>query len=192
MTIPATIRAGDTVAWRDDATTDSLGNAVTSAAWSLSFFLRSATAGATGGLTVASTSYGSGWETTISATSSATLAAGAWYWQARATNGANAITTGTGSLTILAALNYSGTPAAFDGRSQARQDLDAVQAAIRSLISGGAVKRYTIGSRQLERFSLAELIELENRLKADVTKEEAAERMANGLGDPRNLFVRFG
>jgi hypothetical protein len=192
MTIPATIRAGDTVTWRDDATTDSLGNAVTSGTWSLSYFLRSATAGATGGLTVASTSYGSGWETTISTTSSATLAAGGWYWQARATNGANAITTGTGSLTVLAALNYTGTPAAFDGRSQARQDLDAVQAAIRSLISGGAVKRYTIGSRQLERFGLAELIELENRLKAQVAKEEAAQRMANGLGDPRNLFVRFG
>ena len=190
MTIPATFRAGDTVNWRDAATADSLGNAVTSAAWSLSYFLRSATAGA--GLTVASTAYGSGWETTISATNSATLAAGAYYWQARATSGAQAITAGSGSLTVLPALNYTGAPAAFDGRSQARQDLDAVQAAIRSLISGGAVKRYTIGSRQLERFSLAELIELENNLKADVAKEEAAQRMANGLGDPRNLFVRFG
>lgn len=190
MTIPATFRAGDTVAWRDDATTDSLGNAVSSGAWSLAYYLRNATAGA--GLTVASTSYGSGWETTISATSSAALAAGSWYWAARATSGANALTIGSGRLTILAALNYSGSPAAFDGRSQARQDLDAVQSAIRALISGGAVKRYTIGSRQLERFSLAELIELESRLKAEVAKEEAAERMANGLGDPRNLFVRFG
>jgi hypothetical protein len=190
MTIPATIRAGDTVTWRDDATTDSLDNAVTSGAWSLSYFLRNATAGA--GLTVASTSYGSGWQTTISATSSATLAAGSWYWQARATSGTNALTIGTGSLTVLAALNYTGTPAAFDGRSQARQDLDAVQAAIRSIISGGATKRYQIGSRSLEKFSLAELIELENRLKAQVAKEEAAERMAIGLGDPRNLFVRFG
>jgi hypothetical protein len=192
MTIPPTFRAGDTVAWRDDATTDSLGVAVTSAAWSLSYFLRSTTAGATGGLTVASTAYGSGWQTTISSTNSATLAAGSYYWQARATSGAQAITIGSGSLTVLAALNYTGAPAAFDGRSQARKDLDAVQAAIRSLISGGAVKRYTIGTRQLERFSLAELIELENRLKADVAKEEAAQRMANGLGDPRNLFVRFG
>ena len=188
--IPATIRAGDTVTWRDDAAADGLGNAVTSGSWSQSYFLRSATAGA--GLTVASTSYGSGWETTISATSSAALAAGSWYWQARATSGANALTLGSGSLTILAALNYTGAPGAFDGRSQARQDLDAVQAAIRSMISGGAVKRYTIGSRQLEKISLAELIELENRLKAEVAKEEAAQRMANGLGDPRNLFVRFG
>jgi hypothetical protein len=190
MTIPATFRAGDTVAWRDDATTDSLGNGVGSSNWTLTTYLRSATAGA--GLTVVATAYGNGWQSTISSANSSGLTAGEWTWGARATNGAQALTIGSGSLTILAALNYTGSPTVFDGRSQARQDLDAVQAAIRSLVSGGAVKRYTIGSRQLERFSLAELIELENRLKADVAREEAAERMANGLGDPRNLFVRFG
>ena len=188
--IPPTIRAGDTVSWRDVATVDALGNAITSTTWSLTYYLRNATAG--NGLTQASTSYGSGWETTISAASTAGLAAGAWYWAARATSGANAHTIGSGQLTVLAALNYAGAPAAFDGRSQARQDLDACQATIRAMVSGGAVKRYTIGSRQLEKFSLAELIELENRLKAQVAQEEAAERVANGLGDPRNLFVRFG
>jgi hypothetical protein len=190
MTIPATFRAGDTVSWRDDATTDSLGNAVGSSSWTLTTYLRSATAGA--GLTVVATAYGTGWQSTISSTNSSGLTAGEWTWGARATNGAQALTIGSGSLTILAALNYAGAPGALDGRSQARQDLDAVQSAIRALISGGAVKRYTIGSRQLERFSLAELIELENRLKAQVAREEAAERIANGLGDPRNLFVRFG
>jgi hypothetical protein len=191
MAIPATIRAGDTVTWRDDATTDSLGNVISSAGgWSLTTFLRSSTAGA--GTSAAASSYGSGWETTISATTTAGLTAGVYYWQAKASKAADVHTIGTGSLQVLAALAYSGTPGAFDGRSQARQDLDAVQAAIRSIISGGATKRYQIGSRSLEKFSLAELIELENRLKAQVAKEEAAERMANGLGDPRNLFVRFG
>jgi len=189
MTIPATIRAGDTVSWRDDATTDSLGNAVGSSTWTLTTYLRRATAGA--GLAVVATAYGTGWESTISATTSAGLAAGEWSWGARVTNGAQAITIGSGSLTILAALNYTGAAAAFDGRSQARQDLDAVQSAIRALISGGAVRRYMIGGRQLEKYSLAELIERENHLKAEVAKEVAAERMANGLGDPRNLFVRF-
>jgi uncharacterized small protein (DUF1192 family) len=67
-----------------------------------------------------------------------------------------------------------------------------VQSAIRALISGGAVRRYMIGGRQLEKYSLAELIERESLLKAEVAKEVAAERMANGLGDPRSLFVRFG
>lgn len=187
--IPATIRAGDTVTWRDDAAADGLGNAVTSGSWSQSYFLRSATAGA--GLTVASTSYGSGWETTISAASSAALAAGSWYWQARATSGANALTIGTGSLTILAALNYTGTPAAFDGRTQSELDLEAVQAAIRSLVAGGGVKKYTIGTRSLEKFSIAELMELESRLKARVQRELAAQKIGNGLGNPRNLYVRF-
>lgn len=189
MAIPASFRAGDTVTWRDDASADALGSAVTSGAWTQTYFLRT---NAAAGLTVASTSNGAGWETTISATTSAALAAGTWYWQRRATNGAAALTLGTGVLTIEAALSYQGNPAAFDGRSQARKDLEAVQAAIRGLISGGAVKRYTIGSRNLEKISLAELIELENKLKAEVAREEAAERMANGLGDPRNLFVRFG
>jgi len=189
MTIPATIRAGDTVTWRDGATVDGLGNGISSSNWTLITYLRSATAGA--GLTVAATAYGQGWESTISAAASAGLAAGEWSWGARATNGAQAITIGSGSLAVLAALNYSGSAAAFDGRSQARQDLDAVQAAIRALISGGAVRRYMIGGRQLEKYTLAELIERENHLKAEVAKEVAAERMANGLGDPRNLFVRF-
>lgn len=189
MTIPAEIRAGDTVTWRDLAVTDALGNAVDSTSWNLITYLRNATAG--NGLTVVATAYGSGWQSTISATTSAGLAAGEWSWGARATNGAQALTIGSGSLMILPALNYSGSAGALDGRSQARQDLDAVQAAIRALVSGGAVKAYTIGSRKVEKFTLAELIELESRLKAQVARELAAERMANGLGDPRNLFVRF-
>jgi hypothetical protein len=189
MTIPAEIRAGDTVTWRDLAAVDSLGNAITSTTWTLTTYLRNATAG--NGLTVVASSYGTGWESTISAATSAGLAVGEWSWGARATNGSQAITIASGSLTILRALNYTGTAGALDARSQARQDLDAVQAAIRALVSGGAVKSYTIGSRRLEKFTLAELIELENRLKAQVARELAAERMANGLGDPRNLFVRF-
>jgi len=190
MTIPATIRAGDTVTWRDDATTDSLGNAINSTGWTLTYWLR--TNVASEGADVTGTAYGAGWEFTITAATSVGFNAGAWFWQAIASKVGAVITIGTGKLEVLPALTYQGTPGAFDGRSQARQDLEAVQSAIRSLISGGAVKRYTIGSRQLEKFGLAELIELENRLKAQVAKEEAAERMANGLGDPRNLFVRFG
>jgi hypothetical protein len=43
----------------------------------------------------------------------------------------------------------------------------------------------------MEKFTLAELMELEARLKARVQRELAAELVANGLGNPRNLFVRF-
>jgi len=187
--IPATIRAGDTVTWRDVASADAIGTQISSVNWKLSYFLRSATAGA--GLTVASTAYGTGWTTTISAAASAGLTPGVLYFQARTTFESDVHTLWTGSTKVLPALNYSGTPSAFDGRTQSQIDLEAVQAAIRALVSGGSVKKYTIGTRSMEKFTLAELMELEARLKARVQRELAAELVANGLGNPRNLFVRF-
>ena len=135
--------------------------------------------------------YSTGWEFTISASDSAGFDAGTWYWQAIATKGSEKITLGYGSLTVEAALEYAGTPGAFDGRTQVKKDLEAVQTAIRTLIAGGAVQEYKIGNRNLKRYELADLIQLEGRLKAEVKREEQAELMANGLGNPRNMFVRF-
>ena len=189
VNIPATIQAGDTVQWRDDATSDYLGNAVTSTDWTLKYYLRTNTASA--GTTVVGTAYGSGWAFTLSAAVSATLAAGTYYFQAIATKGTDSITAGAGQVTVKAALSYTGTPGAFDGRTQSAIDLEAVQAAIRSMVSGGAVQEYTIGNRHLRKMSMTDLMELEGRLKARVYRERIAEDMANGLGNPRNLFVRF-
>lgn len=189
MNIPATIRAGDTVKWRDDAGVDNLGNEISSASWALTYYLRTNTASE--GATVVGAAYGTGWEFTVAAGSSAGFDAGDWYWQAIATSGGDKVTLGAGQLSVLAALEYSGTPGAFDGRSQVQRDLDAVQAAIRALVAGGAVQQYSIGSRSLTKMRLQELMELESKLKAEVKREQMAELIANGLGNPHNLFVRF-
>jgi hypothetical protein len=133
---------------------------------------------------------GQGWAFTLAAATTAGFNAGQWFGQAIATSGSEKVTLGAGQLEVLAALEYSGTPGAFDGRSQAQKDLDAVQTAIRGLISGGA-KQYTIGSRSFTKVDLAELMERESRLKAEVKREQKAELIANGLGNPHNLFVRF-
>jgi hypothetical protein len=190
MKIPSTIRAADTIQWVDVASKDSLGNAITSSEYGLTYFLRFNSAGE--GATVVGTANGNGWDFTISAATSAGFDAGPWYWQAIATKGSISHTLGAGQLTVQAALNYSGSnPAAFDGRTQSQKDLAAVSEALRNLISGGAVKRYTIGNRQLEKFTLAELREYESILKARVSRELAAESVANGLGNPNSYFVRF-
>jgi hypothetical protein len=186
--IPAQIRAGDTVKWRDDPGIDNLGNEISSGTWTLSYYLRTNTASE--GATVVGTAYGQGWEFTLSAATSAGFDAGQWYWQAIATSGSDKVTLGAGQLEVLAALSYAGTPGAFDGRSQAQQDLDAVQAAIRSIISGQA-KQYSIGSRSFTKLDLGELMERESKLKAEVKREQMADLIANGLGNPHNLFVRF-
>ncbi len=184
MNIPAQIRAGDTVKWRDDAAADTLGNAVTSGGWTLTYYLRTNTASE--GATVVGTAYGQGWEFTIAAATSVGFDAGQWYWQAIATAGTEKLTLGAGQLEVLAALSYAGSPGAFDGRSQAQKDLDAVQAAMRAIISGGAVQEYTIGSRRLKKMEMADLIQLESKLKAEVKREQAATMVANGLGSPHN------
>ena len=189
VTIPPLIRAGDTIKWRDDAGVDNLGNEITSATWTLTYYLRTNTASE--GATVVGTAYGTGWEFTITAATSAGFDAGNWYWQALATYSTEKLTLGAGQVEVVAALNYAGTPGAFDGRSQAQKDLDAVQAAIRALVSGGVVREYTIGNRSLKKYEMADLLQLESKLKAEVKREQMAELMANGQGNPHNLFVRF-
>lgn len=189
MNIPAQITAGDTVTWRDGATTDNLGNLIDSSAWTLTYYLR--TDKANHGATAVGSAYGSGWQTTLSATTTAAFDPGHWFWQAIATNGSNKITLGAGQLDVLAALSYTGNPGAFDGRTQAHQDLDAVDAAIRALVSGGVVQEYMIGNRKLKKYDLSELQVLRSRLIAEVKREQAAASMAQGLGNPHNMFVRF-
>jgi hypothetical protein len=189
VNIPSSLRAGDTIQWRDVPGVDNLGNAIDSGSWSLSYFLRTNTASE--GATVVGTAYGTGWEFTIAAATSTGFDAGQWFWQAVATKTGSTVTLGAGQLQVLAALSYTGTPGAVDGRSQAQQDLDAVQAAIRAMISGGAVAEYSIGTRRLKKMEIADLLQLEGKLKAEVKREQAAALIANGLGNPFNLFVRF-
>ena len=189
MNIPAQVRAGDTIKWRDDAAADGFGNAITSATWTLTYYLRTNTASE--GATVVGTAFGTGWEFTVAAGTSAGFDAGQWFWQAIATYSTEKATLGAGQLKVLAALSYSGSPGAVDGRTQAELDLAAVQAAIRAIVSGGVVQEYRIGTRNLKKYDLVDLIQLESKLKAEVKREQAASLQAQGLGNPHNLFVRF-
>jgi len=189
VNIPNSLRSGDTIQWRDIPGADNLGNAISSSDYVLTYYLRTNTASE--GATVVGTAYGTGWEFTIAAGTSTAFDAGQWFWQAVATKTGSTVTMGSGQLTVLRSLSYSGTPGAVDGRSQAQQDLDAVQAAIRAMISGGAVAEYSIGTRRLKKMEMADLLQLEGKLKAEVKREQMADLIANGLGNPHNLFVRF-
>lgn len=190
MTVPATIRAGDTVSWIVPASIDLAGVPATSATWTLTTFLRFNAASEAATVTGVARSDG-GWDNTISATTSGGFDAGVWSWQSRITSGATVITLGSGTLTVLPSLSYQGNATAFDGRSQSEIDLADVQAAIRALIIKRS-KAYTIGSRSFTSLDLPVLIQRESQLKAIVARERAAEKVAAGLGDPRSLFVRFG
>jgi hypothetical protein len=190
MTVPASIRAGDTVQWIEPAALDLDGNSATSATWAFTTFLRF-NATNEGSIVTGTARSDGGWTMAISAATSGAFDAGAWSWQSRISSGATVVTVGSGSMEVLPNLSYVSNPAAFDGRSQAEQDLEAVQAAIRAIAVKGA-KQYSIGSRSYTSIDLSQLMARESQLKAIVARERAAEKMAAGLGDPRSLFVRFG
>ena len=183
MTQPSQIFQGDQSSWVEPAHDD----ATAVVAW-----MRAAAAGA--GVEAPATLTDDGWKITLSTATTAAMASGDWTVQVVATVDGAPHTTRRGSLTVRKSLAFSGSPGAFDDRSQAEKDLAAVEEAIRQLV-GGAVE-YTIGSlgnggRKVRRVELPALIAWRDRLKAEVAREKRAEMIAQGLGDPRRLYVRF-
>ena len=191
MNIPPQITAGTTVVWDDTPTVDIFGASIDSTTHTLIYYLRYNEVFEA--VTSTATASGTSWRSTLSAATTGPMAAGTWYFSAVATKISDSTVTelGRGSITVAASLAYASNPTAYDGRTQAQKDLDAVQLAIRTLLSGGSVQEYRIGQRSIKRYDLSELLQLEAKLKADVKREEAAQLMANGLGNPRNMFVRF-
>ena len=184
MTQPAELYQSDAVSWIElrvhpDAT-------------AVRVWFRAAAAGA--GIEAVASDTDDGWKVELSAATTATMTSGAWELQIVSTVSGAPLTTGRGDLTVRKSLAFSGTPGAFDDRSQAEKDLAAAEEAIRALV-GGAVE-YQIGSlgsggRRVKRVDLPDLIVWRDRLKAEVAREKRAEMIAQGLGDPRRLYVRF-
>tara|TARA_R110002012_G_scaffold162756_1_gene325108 strand:- start:171 stop:755 length:585 start_codon:yes stop_codon:yes gene_type:complete len=190
VTFPTTVRAGDYVQWRIPASQDVFGNSISSPDWSVVYYLRTNTGPI--GATINSSAYVDGFQFTIASNVTATFTSGNWFYQAVANkSGAEKQTIYTGQFEVLESLEYSGTALNYDGRSQVEKDLEVIQTAIRTIISGGAVQEYKIGTRSAKKYELSELLALESRYKAELVREKQGEMIANGLGNPRATFVRF-
>ena len=188
--LPSIIVAGTTIEWVDEATTAGINKTISSPDWTLEYYLRTNTASE--GHTATGTQYlnSTGWQFTISATDSAAFDAGNWYWAARAFKSGKVFELGTGELEVKQSLQYSGTPAAIDNRTQTEKDLDAVEAAIRAMVADKA-QEYSIGNRTFKRIDLDKLRELRAELKSRVASEKRYSLISQGLGDPKTLYVRF-
>lgn len=189
MGLPATIRAGDSYSWIERPGVTSIGEDIEAPTWAATLYLRF-NKSAEAATIVGSSRADGGWDFTIPAATSAGFDAGQWFYQLVATYSGQKVTLRSGGLLVDASMEYTGSAAAFDGRSQAEKDLEAVQTAIRTIISKGA-KQYTIGSRSYTAADLGQLMDREAQLKAIVAREKAADKIAQGLGDPRSLYVRF-
>jgi hypothetical protein len=178
-TIPEVFTAGDTVAWIESAVPSTADSAVA--------YLR---ANVPQGATLNGVLTGSGWEFVLASNVSGALPPlNSWKLQVNAVAGGITTTVNRASFSILPSLAYTGSPTALDLRSQNEKDLEAVEAAIRALVSGAQEYRIGFGNqgRTVRRADLADLIAWRDRLAALVAAEKRAE---NGKAD-RNVYVRF-
>tara|TARA_B100000212_G_scaffold188174_1_gene141918 strand:+ start:724 stop:1305 length:582 start_codon:yes stop_codon:yes gene_type:complete len=188
---PSKIRAGDFIQWKLNATNDVYGNPISSPDWTVSFFLR--TNKSKVGTSVQSTADGDDFKFEIPSSTSIQFSTGEWFYQAVASKSGNQKQTiATGKFTVLPSLEFTGTtPKPFDGRSETKKTLDLINAAIEDIVKNGGVQEYKIGTRSAKKYELGELYILRTQYLAQVRLEEQAETMANGLGNPRAMFVRF-
>lgn len=186
MNIFQKLTVGDSAHWSDDAyVLLPAGDRLTSAAWTLKYEFRGPAV-----LSLTAVADGDGWVTTLSTADSAALVPGTYVWGAYLSKTGERLTIGGG--TVVLAADPASLTGASEVRTVARKALDDCEAALANFsATGGKVKRYTIGSRETEFQTLADLMSLLKYWKLRVANEEAAQSVANGHGNPRKLLVRF-
>lgn len=181
-TEPASVTAGDTFTW-----TKSVPGYPASEGWALSYVLINATSK----IQLSATAAGDDYLVAVAASTTAAYAAGDYAWQAMVSKSAERYTVGSGRITIAPNIAALG---AFDGRSNARKALEALEEAYVAYISNGQahVAEYEIAGRRMKFRNAAEIWQQIEKLKREVAQEEAAARLAAGLGGRRRVLVRYG
>lgn len=185
MNIFGELQQGDSAIW-DDVSAVMNDVVYTSAGYTLKYELR----GPGAPLTLTATPKGSGWTTTLTTAQSAALTPGKWWWSAFFSATGVRVTAGQGEFTVTP--DISAAVGVFDGSTIAETALKAAESALASFTSSnGKIKKYTIGSRSMEFATVPEILEVISYWKARVFTEQSAKSVAQGLGDPRRIFVRF-
>lgn len=177
-TEPASFNAGDTVRWRK-----LLPGYDPADGWELEYIFASA-----GGVrTVAAPPDDAGeFVAYVGAADSTAWPAGAYTWRARVKKDGDAYTVAEGRCTVAPTFSQ-----AVDARSSARRAMEAIKDYLANPDNLECAS-YTIQGRSLSRHSFPELWQHFDRLKLEVAREDAADRVASGLAPRGRVFVRFG
>jgi hypothetical protein len=180
-TVPTILTPGESLTWEK-----SFADYPASDGWELVYYFR----GAGAGFDVAATADGDTFELAVAAEDTEELIAGRYYYQAFVELETERLLVDEGEIMVRASLSEIQSADTFDGRSQVKIILDAVDA----LIAGKATldqQEYSIGTRQLKRYPLPDLIALRDKYAKLYAAELRAERLKNGGSLIRNHKVRF-
>lgn len=174
-TIPASVRAGDTVTW-----SRSLDDYPAAAGWAITTTLVKAGAK----ITIVSAADGDLHKSTVTAAITATWGAGSYAWHERVIKGAESYSVGSGQIDILP--DYAGTsPGGLDARSHAQRTLAALEAWIEARDIG--VAEYEIAGRRLKTIPIPDLLKLRDRYRQEVRAQSGS----NGGGRSGRIYLRF-
>lgn len=152
--------------------------------WTLSYYFR----GIGAGMQIDGAADDDAFLLTATASQTTNLSAGVYYYQGFVSKDDEKILVDSGEVKVLPSLVDEN--ANYDGRSQVKITLDAIDA----MIAGKASldqQEYTIGNRQLKRYSMADLIALRDKYAALYAAEVRAENRKKGKGIFKNSYVRF-
>lgn len=179
-TEPRTLRAGDSAAWRRE-----LPAYAPADGWVLAYRLLFATATA---VAVPATAAGdTAYTVALTSTATAAWPAGEATLTGIATRGTERATVYTAPITVLADL---AAVANVDPLSATRRALADAEAALAAYMAGGGhIQQWTIGGKQLQFRSAADIIALIEFYRREVAREQVAATLAAG-GLPGRVLVR--
>lgn len=178
--VPNSFTAGESFSWTKDF---SLYPAST---WTLTYFFR----GAGQGFNVEATPNGNKFDLSALSSDTENCTAGTYSFQAFVTKVDEKILVDSGTIRVhpnLAAINAGDT---FDGRSNAQQILDAIDA----MIKGKATldqQSYVIGNRQLSRIPIPDLTLLRDKYQRIVNQEKRTEKQKKGSSYLKTIKAAF-
>lgn len=178
-TEPTVITAGDTVSW-----TKTLAQYPANDGWVLSYTLINAQQK----ISITSTASGVDYLLAKTAAETASWAAGNYDWQSKVAKSGEVYTVEQGKITINQSFESQTT---YDNRSHAQYVLSAIESVLEGRATS-ATMEYEIAGRKMKHISHEELYSMRSKYKAEVMREQAADRIKNGLSDPRRVYVRFG
>lgn len=174
---PQELVAGDTWAW-----TRSLSD-YSAATWTLTYYFKNASAN----FSFAASASGTDHAVSVAKATTAAYAAGTYAWEAYVDDGTSRYRVDHGSLEVLADMSAAGN---IDKRSHWRIVLDNVEPVLQNRATQDQLS-YSINGRSLQRMPISDLLDLYDRAKGAVAKEDALDRSRNGLGSSSKIKVRF-
>lgn len=181
MTVPSTIRAGDSVQW-----TESYPAYPSGEGWALKHRLLWPTGTA---VTINTTASGSDYTADLTSANTAGWAAGSATIVTWVEKTGSRETLRQQPITILPDLTTATT---YDGRSQAVKALADARAALAAYMANGQmhVAEYDIGDKRMKFRSSQEIVDLINHYEREVATERALQAVLEG-GCPGRVQVRF-